>query len=43
MTKNELRTIKHHIKQEMGSMKIEIKALQAAIDRGMGDTGRLND
>lgn len=41
MTKSEFKTLKHRINKKMEEMIVEIKALQRAINRRMGDTAMI--
>lgn len=43
MLKKEMKSLLWNVNCKMKEMKTEIKALQAAIDRGKGDTGRVGD
>lgn len=43
MLKKEMKSLYSNVNCKMKEMKAEIKALQQAIDRGKGDTGRVGD
>jgi hypothetical protein len=43
MLKKEMKMLHSKVNCKMKEIKTEIKALQQAIDRGKGDTGRIGD